>query len=638
MIDLSFLNENQRKAVEWEGGPLLVLAGPGSGKTLVLTLRVAKLIHDLPSERFRVLGLTFTRKAAHEMRKRVEGLVVDGIERTLLTTFHSFSAEVLRQHGNHVGLAPDFAILTQEADREEVLADAIREISSQESGLTNDDIRLLPLIDKLLSNCITDDHVMDITANKEFGRKLSILFAEYKRQLMTNNRLDYSAILYFCDHLFTIKPRIAKQMQIIYPFVCVDEFQDTNLAQYKILRAIVDKERVKLFVVADDDQIIYQWNGANPERLKALREDYGMSVIQLPENYRCPSPVIKLANNLIDYNINRSPGKQPLKSVKQAYPDDCIRVKEFPSLEEELEWIAQDIGKRPTTLRSECVLLARTTKLLECVANKLSSYGIPAHLTVRKNEFESIPMRWLHAMLRLANARHDREQLRRICKSFYSLEGLDIRVEDVVTESALYGGDFIRTWCDIVLRRKELEHYTKLFIELTIDTLVDKMDFVPFISNGFIWIAEVEKRIGGIDTHIFSDYADEKQMWQNLQENIISIFGREDISLHLLLQEMDLSPKAPPPPPGSVQCLTIHAAKGTEFKHVYLFGLVEDQLPSFQSKKKGDDSREMQEERRNCFVAITRCQETLTLTYAREYFGWSKEPSRFLSEMGVLDG
>ena len=152
--EIDTLNENQRAAVLWTEGPMLVLAGPGSGKTRVLTLRIARILSEGRGKRFRVLGLTFTNKAAAEMRSRVEEIVGDQTDRALLTTFHSFSADILRQHGNHVGLKPDFVILTQEGDREGVLSDAISTLADEGEEFSSEDIKLLPAIDRLLAECV----------------------------------------------------------------------------------------------------------------------------------------------------------------------------------------------------------------------------------------------------------------------------------------------------------------------------------------------------------------------------------------------------------------------------------------------------------------------------------------------------
>lgn len=175
-----------------------------------------------------------------------------------------------------------------------------------------------------------------------------------------------------------------------------------------------------------------------------------------------------------------------------------------------------------------------------------------------------------------------------------------------------------------------------MFLEKMGKTLGEKLDFIQFIKQAFQWFDLKEKLLAGQDNEGFTDYREERQAWAQIQSDVMKKFGPDDLTLNVFLQEFDLVEKSPPIPPDAVRCLTIHSAKGLEWDHVYIVGLAEDQLPSFQSIKKGEASLEMQEERRNCFVAITRARVSLTLTFADEYYGWSKTPSRFLSEMGVL--
>jgi DNA helicase-2/ATP-dependent DNA helicase PcrA len=636
ILDFSSLNENQRLAVEWNEGPLLVLAGPGSGKTRVLTMRVAKLLLDSPQKKFRVLGLTFTNKAAAEMRTRVEQMVPECRERTLLTTFHSFCADILRQHGNHIGLKPDFVILNQEADREAVVYDAIEKLAGDDFDVDQDDVKLLPSIEALLSNCIPESEVLSLYKDKTFGRKLSRLYVEYQRQLVSNNRLDFPSLLVFAYTLLRDNPAIVKQIRTVYPHVCVDEFQDTNLVQYRILEELIGSDSKNLFVVADDDQIIYQWNGASPERLNALRDDFGMSVIQLPANYRCPRQVIVLANKLIKYNLSRAADKEPLYAIRKNSSVGAVRIQHFNSVDGELKWVAEDIRRKHFNETGECVVLARTKKLIEQMASHIEKKGLKASLTVRKTEFASAPFRWLHAVLRLANGRSDREQLRRICKAFYELEGVDLHVREIIAVGGRYGGDLLRAWFENAISTERVERNTRQFLETAAKRIAEKLDFLGFITVALQWLSEQEKNLAGQQEQGFVDYSEELIAWKELQKQILYKYTSDEISLNVFLQELDLSEKSPPVPPDAVRCLTIHSSKGMEFRHVYLIGLVEDQLPSFQSIKKGDQSREMQEERRNCFVAITRTQETLTITYSDEYFGWQKEASRFLREMELI--
>ena len=635
MIDLDSLNINQRRAVQWDGKPLLVLAGPGSGKTRVLTTRVARLLIDSPDESFRILGLTFTCKAAAEMRSRVNELVPpEAHERALLTTFHSFCGEVLRQHGSHVGVAPDFKILAQQGDREAVLLDAIHSLQGRVKGLQDSDVNRLPALEALLDQFVADEEVGSHFRDRDTGRVVGALYKEYRRQLLLQNCVDYPSLLFLTFQLLSGRPAVARQLRTVYRHLCVDEFQDTNLAQYQVLRLVAGENPKNLFVVADDDQIIYQWTGACPERLAELRDDYEMEVIQLPTNYRCPPDVIGLANNLIQCNLSRSPDKEPLVAAKPDDGDEVIRVLRFDTLDEEVAWVAADIEEMGEASYGRCVVLARNKKLLEEAASALTGLGITAVLPLRKDEFESSPFRWLHSVLRLANARSDREQLRRVCKAFYELEGLNIRPERVAG-SSLDEADYLRDWLAEALARDEMESDTRNFLEGSEGTLVARGDYLTFISAALSWFEALALRSSVGAGEGFTDYEEERSAWLELQAATLDRYGRDQTSLQVLLQEFDLSPKAPPVPPDAVRCYTIHTSKGMEFPHVYLIGLVEEVLPSFQSMRKGDASAEMEEERRNCFVAITRTQESLTLTHSRRQGGWPRRPSRFLAEMGL---
>lgn len=636
MIDLESLNANQLESVNWDEGPLLVLAGPGSGKTRVLTYRIARIIEETPGQYFRILGLTFTNKAAAEMRKRIESLVPNASERTLLTTFHSFSLNVLRQHGHHIGLRPNITVLSQEADREAVLDEAISRTREDFTEVNYRSSQLLPLVTKLLDHSVSANRAVELLQKRKIrgAEQIGNIYRHYRHLMIANNELDFSGLVAETIVLLQEKPAVRKQISRIYPYICVDEFQDTNLAQYRILRNITNPTSRNLFVVADDDQIIYQWNGANPKRLQSLQSDFDMSVLQLPECYRCPPEVIEIANKLIEYNPTHY-DKLSLIAHKPDEKENVIRVMGFDSYDAEAEWVASDIARRTTEVRRKCAVLARNRRLLEEVLQKLISHNVTGYIAVRKDEFVSDPMVWLHAMLRLANARQDREQLRRACQSFYKLEGLELMVEDIMSDSAAEEGDYLRAWHRAALQRNEITAETKCFLSETIPKLIDKLDFWTFMRDSFAWF-ETLAETGFASEDTKSEFDEEKATWDTLTHEIVGELGKDQVTLNVLLQGLDLRSKATSPPDGSVPCLTIHASKGMEFGHVYLVGLVEDQIPSWHAVKRGDDSREMQEERRNCFVAITRVQQSLTLTYAREVFGWTKEPSRFLREMGLL--
>lgn len=629
---LNRLNQNQVAAVRWDAGPLLVLAGPGSGKTTTLTARVARLIEDSDGESFRILCLTFTRKAAAEMRERLLNLVPDARNRVLLTTFHSFATDILRQHGSHFGLTPEFEIL-EDAERICLVKSVLTKRENELTRFISTE-KTIAAIDYLLRNVAPDVRVPSMLKDAEVGRQLQILFSSYKELLRQQNCLDYGTILYFCEELLRDRPRVAKQLQTVYRYICVDEFQDTNTAQYKILRAIAPEKDSNLFIVGDDDQIIYQWNGASPTRVRELESDYNLTTIQLPENYRCPQQVVILANALIMHNRDRVTGKQLLLSKKAKSQNDPITLISFEDEDNEAEWVADQIAAR---IRSgvparDIVVLARNTKLLDRVQKQLTAVSVLAHIQRRKSQFESAPLRFIIAALKLAVVHTDDQLASVVTKALSDCVRTDISADELAAFAAQSNGDQLEA-LGLLIKANPLLPKN---LQDAIGSLV-KCRFAKFIQTAFAYFDLIEEKvINSEGSEQFAEYSTERQVWRSI---IREMGGESDVyemSLGHFLQELALANKTPEAPSNAVRCLTIHGSKGMEFRHIYLIGMAEDQLPSFQSKKAGDDSREIQEERRNCFVAITRTIETLTLTYAQRYNGWKKAPSRFLAEMDLV--
>jgi DNA helicase-2/ATP-dependent DNA helicase PcrA len=301
MLDFSSLKETQLQAVNWHDGHLLVLAGPGSGKTRVLTYRIARIIEETPDKHFRILGLTFTNKAAAEMRTRIEALVPNVGSRTLLTTFHSFAGDILRQHGHFIGLRPDFTIFTQEGERVALLDEAISDATPADDETDYTGEKLISVVSRLLDSGADKQTTPTFLQSLPLEHQAPIanIYYAYRKRMIAAGTLDFGGLIVEALGLLRNNPAVRKQVQRVYSYICVDEFQDTNRSQYDILTSLVNTETKNLFVVADDDQIIYQWNGASPERLEALKNDFSMTVLQLPANYRCPPKVIELANSLI---------------------------------------------------------------------------------------------------------------------------------------------------------------------------------------------------------------------------------------------------------------------------------------------------------------------------------------------------
>ncbi len=623
MITFQNLNENQRRAVEWNGGPLLVLAGPGSGKTGVLTLRVARLLER--DENAAALALTFTNKAAAEMRERVDRLLGEHLDRARLCTFHTFAADVLGQHGSHLGIRPDFGLLTRDEDRIAILEDVVRDLQAAGSEPTGDLRNLLRVVDRLFSESYRGKgESMSMAETPDW---LPSLFGRYCDALVGANRLDFGSLLHFAARLLGEKPAVAGVVRLGWTHVCVDEFQDTNRAQYDLLRLIAPSGRHNLFVVADDDQLIYQWNGASPQRFRDLRRDYELKTIELPESYRCPPPIVSLANRLISHNSRRTSDKTTTSVRDAGRPyGDAVRTAVFASPEGEAAFVARDVRER--RLRAcDCAVLGRTARLVQRAAETLCGAGVEAIVPTRKLDFDSPAVRVLVEALRLANSRQDRVVLRRICLAWEGLTGVSVQPDTVEAVGALTGEDFLRAWATAATGAGAGRHESVL--RRLQDDLVDRLRFKEVVD----WFLE-----DGWASWTDDDFADltgeEVGIWRVLHRDIVAERGREVI-LNTYLQQLDLSPKMPPPGRNALRCMTVHGAKGLEFEHVYLIGMAQEVFPSFHALRKGPTSREVEEERRSCFVAITRARETLTLTRSKQYFGYAKRASQFLGEMGI---
>ena len=618
MITFDRLNENQRRAVDWDRGPLLVLAGPGSGKTGVLTLRVARLLEE--SESASVLALTFTNKAATEMRERVDDLLGEHADRAQLCTFHSFATDVLSQHGSHVGVRSDFRHVVTEEDRLAILEDVIDEL---DDDLPADRKGVLRVIDRLFAEAYGGEGESSSLAVTPPW--LPPLYRRYCDALVNANRLDFGSLLSLAIRLLRERPAVARVVRLGWTHICVDEFQDTNRAQYELLRLIAPNRHHNLFVVADDDQIIYQWNGASPRRLQDLRRDYDLRDVQLPESYRCPPAIVSLANRLIAHNTRRI-AERSIRAVhdpQQPYAGE-VRYRVCSSPRDEAAFVGRDIRERDLT-PSDCVLLGRTTRLVRDAAGGLLSDGHDAYVPVRKGEFDSPAVSVLVEALRAANAPHDRVVLRRLCLAWEGLTSVVVDPQSVEAAAALVGGNFLRAWVrfaegvtgewECVLRRIQTD-------------LVDALRFPGVVD----WFLEGGWKSWDRDDRGESS-VEEIATWKGLHREITAEYGG-GVTLNGYLQQFDLTSKMPPPPPNALRCMTVHQAKGLEFKHVYLIGMAQEVFPSIYAIRKGARSGQIEEERRSCFVAVTRTRDTLTLTRSQSYYGYPKGPSQFLAEMG----
>lgn len=625
--------ESQKMAIEWNDGPVIVLAGPGSGKTAVLTERIKRILLNSQDQSFRVLALTFTNKAAAEMSERILDGNQENDHRLFIGTFHSFCSEVLRNHGTYVGINSNFEIYSSDDDINDIISDLQLKYNEENGDTIPDNINVgkaIKYFEKHL--CISDGDLDVVMPKTAYAREYKWFYHKYIEYMLANNVLDFDMLILMTFRLFKENPGIAKIYARTYKYINIDEFQDTNYGQYMLIKCMCGTKNNNLFIVADDDQVIYGWNGASHKRITEFREDYNAELIQLNQNFRCPKEVILAANKLIAHNSSRTVSKKPLESMKVLPEENHVFMNSFDDYIEEMSFVAGLTKKihEENPDDSICVI-ARNNRLLETAFEEAEKVGVECEKSKRKTDFETPYVLLLYLLLKLANHRNDIKVLKQIIAIFEQALLISINLEEVFTNAELSNQDYMSALSEEIKGKLGDDNFEKSFeLELS-----EGKNFISFIQKAFDWS---ENRIDQIEDESHKEQAKqefliEKKIWTDFERHLSYNYDLDEITVATYMQEFAMISKESEPAKDAVQFLTIHASKGKEFDHVILIGMVNDELPSFQSMKKGIDSVEMEEERRNCFVAITRTQKKLYLTYSAKYYGWRKNPSLFLNEM-----
>lgn len=620
---LEKLSPTQRQAVQWGEGAALVLAGPGAGKTTVLTTRVARILSNTPNMHFRILALTFTTKAGDEMRARVESMVPGLSERTVIGTFHSFCARVLRQHGSHLGIKPDFGIYDQDEDRAALLRDAVGEVGL--GAVVADDARWLKTIDRLRSSLVSPQKSATHFQNAATGERVARVYGIYENALRAHNVTDFNGMILDTCRLVHQIPAVAARIRKSYPYWLIDEFQDTTPAQYRLVRFLAGEAFKNIFVVADDDQIIYEWAGASYRQIAAFREHFGPELIQLVENRRCPPEVVRAANNLIARNSERTPGKAALVATR-ASAGPAVVCQGFKTDVEEATAVAADVSALEQGVWGNVGILSRTRAVLRPVLEALGKAGVKASLVARRGRFVSPQFLWLESCLELALRPMDERTFTTMAVSANRIASMDVDVAILAAEAQSSNANYLEYWA---LAVKDTEN------EIAADLAKFALRLVQSRSAWRQVVAEAVPRLlemGVNSGGLVSDAEEDGASWETIAREIRSEKGSQP-DLDELLQGIALRSKEPPLDGETVRLMTIHAAKGLEFDYVWLIGAAEQILPSWQSLKATARGTELEEERRNFFVAITRTRKRLTVTYASRYSGWERQVSRFIEEM-----
>jgi DNA helicase-2/ATP-dependent DNA helicase PcrA len=634
------LNQAQRDAVTTLAGPLLVLAGAGTGKTRVITYRIAALIKNgiVPH---RILAVTFTNKAAREMRERALHLLGKrprNVKPPEISTFHSLCVRILRRHARLLGYPEEFAIYDR-GDQETLARGALRDVRVGHEKLRPGD--LLHLIGGWKNKGVRPEQAESSDKDKE--QLAALAYARYQQSLKASGAMDFDDLLLKTEELFAHHPEARFAEASRFDHVLVDEYQDTNDLQYRILRALADRHR-NLCVVGDDDQSIYGWRGAEVAHILGFQRDWPEAkVIRLEENYRSVEPILKLANTLIAHNGARHP--KTLRATREGGAEP--RVLRFEDEVAESEGVVREIDQRlraePGTriVPSDVAILFRTNEQPRAFELELRRSGVPYRLVGGLSFYDRREVKDILSFLRVLANPNDEVSLLRIINlpprgiGAGSIETLlNLAVErgvplwQVLPEAPQNGdlphgvGERIDTF------RKLVESYRARLGQEPLFALTTEL------LNTVDYKSEIRR--------VHREPADAEARWTAVEEfvNSIALYEQrhEDASLLGFLEETALAgrddDKDDEKQPHALTLMTLHSAKGLEFPHVYLVGLEEGLLPHGRSIMEG---RGIEEERRLCYVGVTRAQTTLTLSFAKGRTKWGKSrasiPSRFLLEM-----
>jgi ATP-dependent DNA helicase Rep len=636
---LSTLNPRQIEATKYIDGPLLVLAGAGSGKTSVITQKIAYLIEKCGLKAHHIAALTFTNKAAREMKERVQKLIAKGSTRGLtVSTFHNLGLNIIRQEYKTAGYTPGFSILDQD-DCKAILKD----IMIREQECDTDIINTIQYAISTLKNSLLSPDQAISSALTPQDMLAAQVYSSYQHTLNAYNAVDFDDLISVPTLLFRHNPEVLQRWQNKIRYLLVDEYQDTNTSQYELIKLLVG-QRSSLTVVGDDDQSIYAWRGARPENLTILNQDYPhLKVIKLEQNYRSTSLILRAANTIIDNNPHEF--KKTLWSDKGH--GDPIRIKKCSTDDVEAERIVTEIIERRLRYGAhykDFAVLYRGNHQSRILEIKLQSYQVPYKLSGGQSFFGRSEIKDIMAYLKLlVNPADDAAFLRIIntpkrelgpssieklnayaCKRGISLIAAttEMGLEQSLPLKALDKFKRFGHWLENIAKMA----YTNDPIS-AIKEMINDLDYEAYLHLSSTTPRQAELRMTNVWYLVDSiqkmiDKADELGDELTLNDAISKLVLRDLLERQADDNEDD-----------QVQLLTLHASKGLEFPHVYIMGLEEELLPH----RNSIEAETIEEERRLMYVGITRAMRTLTLTYTakRKQFGesFSTTHSRFLDEL-----
>lgn len=626
------LNPMQQKAVMHTEGPLLVLAGAGSGKTTVLVNRVAHILKDLQVPPYRVLAITFTNKAANEMKTRIENIFGGAVKDMWISTFHSMCVKILRRYISRIGYDSSFAIYDT-ADALTLMKECLKEADLSDKNFPPKTV--LAEIGRAKDEMQTPEDYEQINSSNFRLTNIAKLYKIYQRKLKENNALDFDDIIFKTVVLLEKNADILEYYQKKFKYIMVDEYQDTNNVQYRLVSLLAEKHR-NLCVVGDDDQSIYKFRGANVGNILNFEDDFkNAEVIKLEQNYRSTKNILDAANAVIKNNTERK-AKQ---LWTQGDTGENIFVYNSENEHDEGNYIACEIDRKVSEFDynfSDFAILYRTNAQSRVLEDMLLRKGIPYKVLAGMRFYDRKEIKDVLAYLRFINNPADAVSLKRIINepkrgigqtTMAKAEALalkhNISLYDVLKKSDCYE-ETLRSSAKIL----EFVNMAENFMAKK-----DKVDLCDFVE-------EVMEKSGYRRALVSENSIEAQSRLENLDEFISVakeyVNTQEDASFSGFLESValvaDIDGYDEDQP--SVVLMTIHSAKGLEFPVVFIAGLDEGIFPSSRSMMSEDD---IEEERRLCYVAITRAKKQLYITHAQQrmLFGSTQyyAPSRFLVEI-----
>ena len=612
------LNEPQREAVLHADGPLLILAGAGSGKTRVLTHRIAYLIEELGVNPWNILAITFTNKAAGEMRQRADDLVGFGSESIWVSTFHSMCVRILRRFIDRLGYDSRFTIY--DTDDQKTLMKAVCKKVDIDTKRFKERM-LLSVISSAKNEMILPEE-FELNAGGDFAQlKIAKVYREYEAQLKANNALDFDDLLVKTVQLLQTQPDVRENYQERFRYIMVDEYQDTNTVQFKLVSLLAGKYR-NLCVVGDDDQSIYKFRGANIRNILDFEKEYpDAKVIKLEQNYRSTGNILSAANGVISNNKGRKD-----KTLWTANGEgEKISLRQFDTAYGEAEFIAEDIKKevRDGASYNDNAVLYRTNAQSRLLEEKFIAMNIPYKIVGGINFYARREIKDILAYLKTVDNGQDDLSVRRIIN--VPKRGIGLTTINRIQEAAdARGLSFYEALLapemipGVGRSASKLDSFAALIEyfkgqaekESLTDLLNEILDMTGYAQNlEADDEIDAESRLQNIEELLNKAAAYEEDCEDRGEKATLSGF-LEEVALVADIDSLEEDQDY-------VVLMTLHSAKGLEFPHVYLAGMEDGLFPSYMTIT-GDDPEELEEERRLCYVGITRAEQKLTLTCARK--------------------